>query len=122
MANPNKAIIKVGDCLFMVLFSVVFSLISIKIRFMRNQETLGESFTTHLAEEIWLWVVVWVVSCGFLFFNRYTSHNCSRGGGEEPKFCDDKTINNNSNNNSCRNIRLYASYGRSNSSLNEFTY
>ena len=39
-------------------------------------------------------------------------------GREEPKFPDDKTINNNSNNNSCREMRLiYALDDRANSSV-----
>ena len=39
-------------------------------------------------------------------------------GGEEPKFSNDKNINNNSKNNSCRNMRLiYALHDRANSSV-----
>ena len=49
----------------------------------------------------------------------FTSHDCLRG--RKTKISDDKTINNNSNNNSCRNIRLIdVLYDRSNSTVTKF--
>ena len=99
-----------GSVLGPILFNVYINYLFLFIKQAKLHNYADDNTLTYFSKSLSNLIGVLEEEAGVALARADTSHDCLGGGGEKPKFSDDKTINNNSNNSSCRNIRLICAF------------